>query len=398
MAEHVRLSGRGRRRFLTGHPWVYADDLNGTRPGRGALVELVGPDQERLGWGLHSADSKIAVRAISRAEPEPDEDFWSRRLDEAVALRARARLLDPAGACRVLHGDADGFPGLVVDRYANTLVVQSGAQASEELVPFVAAELPRRLAPHVAIAAVVERSDASVRRLEGLEPRTGVLSGTLPESLDVVEGGVTYSVDVLGGHKTGAYLDQRDNRTRVAQECEGANVLDAFSYDGLFGLRAARAGAREVLCLDQSREAGERLVATAERNGLADRVQFERANATRALKELSGAGREFDVVVVDPPAFARNRRELPGAARGYRDLARRGLELTVEGGLLVIASCSYAMSPAGFVEILGRASADAGRRAFLEHLAGAGVDHPALVTLPESAYLKCAFLRVGGRA
>ncbi len=398
MTETVRLTGRGRRRFRTGHPWIYADDLTGPRPGRGALVALEGPDGERLGWGLHSADSKIAVRAVSREEAEPDEAFWARRLDEAVALRACAGLLDPRGACRLLHGDADGFPGLVVDRYAGVLVLQSGAQASEELVPLAASGLPSRLADHVEVAAVVERSDASVRRLEDLPPRVGVLAGELPERVEVVEGDVAWTVDVLGGHKTGAYLDQRDNRARVAAECAGASVLDAFCYDGLFGLRAARAGAREVLCVDQSRDAGERLAAAAERNGVADRVRFERANATKALRELATAGRRFDVAVVDPPAFARNRRELPGAERGYRELARRALALVDEGGLLVMASCSHAVTPSAFVEILGRAAAEAGRRVFLEHLAGAGVDHPALLTLPESAYLKCAFLRVGGRA
>jgi len=391
----LRLTGRGRRWLAGGHPWVYADAVREVEAEPGDLVALEGPSGEALGWGLYSEGSKIAVRRIARGGPRPDHAFWAGRVARAIEARAEAGLLEPDGASRLIGGDADGVPGLIVDRYRDVLVASSGTQAADrmlaEIVELVEERLPFK------VTCVVDRSDTGVRRLESLEPRVTVMRGELPQELVVVEGDLCYEVDVLQGHKTGHYLDQRDNRARAAGLAPGRRVLDAFSYDGLFGIRAALAGAESVVCLDQSAACGERVLRNAERNGVADRVSFERANAMGELRAMAAEGRRFDVVVIDPPAFARNRRELAGAERGYVELNRRALELVEGAGWVVSASCSYNVKPERFVEYLGKAASLARRDVFLDELAGAAPDHPALLTLPESRYLKCAFLRVAPR-
>jgi 23S rRNA (cytosine1962-C5)-methyltransferase len=391
----IVLTGRGRRRVQGGHPWIYRDDVAQGEGGPGEVVRVDAPDGGTLGFGLHSTASKIAVRLVTRASEAPDRAFWRARVARAVEARRRGGYLAPEGACRLLGGDADGLPGFVVDRYAGVLVAQSGCQGSDAL---------RDLLLELAVEAlgtpvkhVLERSDASVRKLEALEPRVAWLRGGLAGPIEVLERvpgapDLAYEVDVLEGHKTGHYLDQRENRLRAAARAAGGRVLDAFSYDGLFGIRAALAGARAVLCIDQSAAAGERLLRNAERNGVHDRVRFERANAMTDLRARAQAGERYDLAIVDPPAFARNRREAEGAARGYRELNLRALTLLAEGGHLVTCSCSYNVRAADFLSFLAEASRDAGRPAWVVETAGAAPDHPALLTLPESHYLKCVVL------
>jgi 23S rRNA (cytosine1962-C5)-methyltransferase len=389
----VQLSGRGGRRLRGGHPWIYADDLALEEAEPGELVAVEDRSGRTVAWGAYSAASKIRVRCVSRGPAKPDRDFWRGRVARALDLRRRAGLLDPAGAARLSAGDADGLPGLVLDRYAGVGVLQCGTLFAERLAGTLI-ELVDELWPG-GLTAVLDRSDARVRRLEGLEARVELLRGELPQTLEIREDDLAYEVDVRGGHKTGHYLDQRDNRRRAAALAQGRDVLDAFSYDGLFGIRAALAGARSVLALDQSEAAGERLLRNAERNGVQGRVRFERADCMGDLRARAAAGEAYSLVVLDPPAFARNRREAAGAERGYRELNLRALRLIpAGGGDLVSASCSFAMSPEGFVGALARAAADAGREVLLTELTGASPDHPALLTLPESRYLKCAFLRV----
>ena len=388
----VVLSGKGRRWIEGGHPWAFRDDVASSDGSPGDLVAVEGPGGKPLGFGIYSAASRIAVRFVTRGKIEPDRAFWRDRLAAAVRARERLGYLDPRGACRLLGGDAEGIPGLVVDRYADVLVLQSGTEGADRMRVLVV-ELLDELLPF-RVACVVDRSDASVRRLEGLDRRVEVLRGEMPAEVLVREGDLEYAVDVLGGHKTGHYLDQRENRARAAGHAKGRRVLDAFSYDGLFGIRAALAGASSVLCLDQSEAALERAKANAARNGVADRVQCRRANAMTELRALAREELQFGLVVVDPPAFARNRREIAGAARGYTELNRRAMSLVEPGGTLVSASCSYNVRPEAFVEYLAKSSLLAARDAYLLELAGAAPDHPALLLLPESSYLKCAFLRV----
>ncbi len=394
----ITLTGKGRRGIRAGHPWVYADAVAAGEGEPGELCEVVDPAQETLGWGLFSAGSKIAVRMVTRAPAAPDRDFWAARVREALAARRALGLLRPDGALRLVHGDADGLPGFVLDCYAGVLVAQSGTQAADRmrdlLLELVEAELG------FPVRAVLDRSNASVRRLEGLEPRVEWLRGPAPAALEVVEPErdgsprLVYEVDLERGHKTGAYLDQEANRRRAARHAAGARVLDAFSYDGLFGVRAALAGAREVLCLDQSQEALERLARNAERNGVADRVRGERTNAMHDLRERAERGERYGLVIVDPPAFARNRREAEGAARGYRELNRRAAALTEPGGVLVSCSCSFHARRDAFLALVGEAAFLAGRAPRLFEATGAAPDHPVLLTLPETDYLKCAFVRL----
>ncbi len=388
----ILLSGKGRRRLQGGHPWVYRDDLAAGEASPGELVPVHAPDQSVLGWGLFSSQSRIAVRMVSGGEEQPNRAFWAERLARAVAVRRDLGYLDPEGACRLVHSDADGFPGWIVDLYGRVAVLQGTTQAVERMRPFLV-ELLLEALPFELLA-VVDRGDASVRRLEGLPLRVELVQGSLPETLVVTEGDLRYRVDVLAGHKTGHYLDQRENRALAARGAAGRRVLDAFSYDGLFGIRAALAGASEVLCLDQSEAAGERVLANAESNGVADRVRFERVNAMRDLRRRAQEGERYDLVIVDPPAFARNRKELVGAERGYVELNRRALELLADDGRLVSATCSHLVGRETFVGYLAAASLAAGRPAWVEHLRGAAADHPWLLSVPESAYLDCAFLRV----
>jgi len=394
----ITLSGRGRRRVLRGHPWIYSDDLTEGEGEPGELLPVAGPDGAPLGWGLYSSHSKISARLVTRTKDQPKREFWAQRVRLAIEARASAGLLDPAGACRLIAGDADGIPGLVADRYADVLVLQSGCQGSDRMLEFIV-ELIDEAMPFP-LNSVLNRSDTTVRRHEDLETRVEWLRGEREGSFEVVEQGpcverMVYEVDVLHGHKTGHYLDQRDNRVLAARSAEGGAVLDAFSYDGLFGIRAALAGAKSVLCLDQSESAGERVLRNAERNGVADRVRFEKVNAMHNLRDRVDQGESYRLVVCDPPAFARNKRESEGAHRGYRELARRGLALTELGGAFVIASCSYNIDRKSFTGCLADASLQVDREARIFNFTGASADHPVLATIPETDYLKCAFIRVG---
>jgi 23S rRNA (cytosine1962-C5)-methyltransferase len=393
----VILTGRGRRSIEAGHPWVYADDIASGGGESGALVELCDPREQPLGWGLLSTHSKIAVRLVSRERSAPDEAFWRARLRSALALRARHGLLQARGAVRLLAGDADGFPGLVADCYAGVLVFQCGTSGAENLRALVLGLLREELP--FELVAVLDRSDSTARRLEGLDKRVEWLAGEPREQVLVEEelpGAplLRYEVDLLGGHKTGHYLDQRTNRARAAQAARGARVLDAFCYDGLFGIRAALMGAARVLCVDQSAKALERVRRNAELNGVSERIEIERADLMRDLRERETRAERYELVVVDPPAFARSKRELEGALRGYRELNRRALALVETGGLLVSASCSYNVKPGPFLDVLAAACFESGRTVVLEELSGAAPDHPVLMTLPETWYLKCATLRV----
>lgn len=386
------LTGKGRRWLRSGHPWVYADDIADGDGEPGELVPVEEPGGALAGWGLHSTSSRIRVRMVTRSKEQPDRAFWKERVARAIATRERMGLLDPRDACRLLAGDADGIPGLVVDRYADALVLQSSIQGSDRMLEFLL-ELVLECLPFEP-GIIVDRSDTNVRKLESLERRVEILKGSADAPLVVEEGDLEYEVDLLEGQKTGHYLDQRVNRRRAAGLARGRHVLDAFSYDGLFGIRAALAGAESVLCIDQSKEAGERLMRNAERNGVLGRIEFQRANAMSELRARSLGPQRYGLVIVDPPAFARNRRELSGAERGYVELNRRAIALSQPGGHLVSASCSYNVRAEQFLRFLSSAAWDAGREVYLEALLTASVDHPVLLTLPESHYLKCAFLRV----
>ncbi|MFN9788003.1 MAG: class I SAM-dependent rRNA methyltransferase [Planctomycetia bacterium] len=389
VAGEVVLGGRGRRRLLSGHPWIFRDDVARSDAPPGAIARILAPQGELLGHGAWSAASKIAVRLVARGPRPLGPDFWTRRVAQCVARRAKMGLLEPSGACRLVAGDADGFPGLVVDRYADVLVVQSGTLAGDLLRERVVAALAAQLG--FPLRAVLDRSDASARKLEGLEKRVELVQGALEGEVVVEEAGLSYSVDVRAGHKTGHYLDQRDNRREAARHARGASVLDAFCYDGLFGVRAALAGARRVLCLDQSEAALERTRANAERNGVLHLVATERVDCMDDLRERAQRGERHGLVIVDPPAFAKNRAAVAGAARGYVELNRRAFGLVEDGGVVVSASCSYNIRASDFFDHVREGAQAAGVEARVLASRGAAPDHSVLLGLPESDYLKCVF-------
>jgi len=392
------VSAKGRRWLERGHPWVYRDDIQRgfvEHVTPGTVIAVLDPKGKRIGWALASPASRIAARIVSREETQPDREFWKKRITHAFEYRAKLGYLEPDGACRLIAGDSEGFPGWVVDRYADVLVLQSGT-ASADAMRTMWVELLLECSP-VPVRAILDRSDAAVRKHERLLPRVefvhGDINGEIEGTVAVREGELCYEVDVEHGHKTGHYLDQRENRIAATSDCAGKVVLDAFSYDGLFGIRAALSGAKDVLCLDQSAEAGERVLRNAERNGVADRVRFEKVDCMTDLRRRVSATTRYDLVACDPPPFARNRRAASGAERGYVELNRRALEILAPGGLLVTSSCSHNVKAADYVQFLARASSMANRTTFIESLRGAALDHRVLLALPESSYLKCAFLR-----
>lgn len=389
----VTLSGKGRRWLMKGHPWVYRDDIADGDGTRGELVPVEDPNGAPLGWGLYSTASRIAVRMVTRQAEQPNREFWASRMRRAVEHRKQLGMMDPAESCRVLSGDADGFPGLVIDRYAKTFVVQSGSQGSDRMRDFLLELLKEALPfqPEV----IIDRSDASVRKLEKLEPRVETIEGSVEGPVLARDGGLIYEVDVFKGHKTGHYLDQSRNRRAAAERGKGGRVLDAFSYDGLFGLHAALAGAEQVTCLEQNKAACERIMANAERNGLLDKIKVERVDCMKDMRARAEKDERYELIIVDPPAFARSKKEIEGAERGYVELNRRAFDLAPPGGSVVTASCSYNVSAQDFVQFIGKSAHLARREVWIEELAKASPDHPHLATLPESDYLKCAFLRVG---
>ncbi len=387
MGDKVTLTAKGERWHRTRHPWVYRDDVKPADEAlAGRVVRVESPSGRALGQAFFNPRSKIALRWLTDNPEEPvDRGFWASRLEAALDLRRR--VVEDSSAFRLIYSEADGFPGLIVDRYGEVLVVQSLSMGIEQVLPILLDLLQEKLKP----AAIVARNDSSVRALEGLPQEKKVLQGSVPEQLEIQEGQARFRVDVMQGHKTGLYLDQRENRIWAAGYARG-RVLDAFAYQGGFSVHAA-ARAEEVLALEDSAAAVERVTENARLNGRAQ-VRAERANAFDRLRELERGGERFDLVILDPPAFAKNRTQLQDALRGYLEINLRALRLVKSGGILITCSCSYLVREELFAELLQRAAADSGRSVRLREVRLQARDHPILVTHPESRYLKCAALEV----
>jgi 23S rRNA (cytosine1962-C5)-methyltransferase len=383
----VRLTPKGLGRARSGHPWIYRSDLAELPAGLrgGDAVGVVGPRSEFLGLALYSSSSLIALRFFHR-HPDPLEPaFWTARIDAALELR---RALFPgASACRLVYGESDGLPSLVADRYGAYLVVQTLSQGAERLRDLWVGHLVARLSP----AGVLARNDVRVRELEGLPQSVEVLYGEVPESVEVEINGLRFLLDLHGGQKTGAFLDQRENYLAAAEHARG-RVLDAFSYQGGFALHAARRAER-VEAVEISRTALQRGEENARLNGI-DRIRFVEANAFDYLHEVDSRGERFDTVILDPPAFARNRKALESGLRGYKEINLRAMRLLAPGGVLVTCSCSHHLSEPMFLELIGAAALDAGRTCQILERRGQSRDHPVLATCPETGYLKCVIARV----
>ena len=380
----VTITKRGEQRVRNGHPWIYKSDVVAVDAAGGDLVAVVDHRGQQTGHALYSDRSEIALRMFTRAAPPPDLSLWRERLRQARDFRTSLGL--DATAFRLVHGEADLLPGLVVDRYGDCLVVQALAQTTDRMLPEITARLVELLAP----AGILARNDPKVRLLEGLEQRVEVLYGTVPETIEVREGAVVYDVDPFRGQKTGLFLDQRENRIAAARYAHG-RVLDAFSYNGGFALTLAPVS-REVVAVDISEAAVERIRANARRNGITN-VEARAMNVFDELRELERRGERFDTIVLDPPAFAKNKAAVPKALSGYKEINLRALKLLPPGGFLITCSCSYNVSEAAFAEVLAAAAIDARADVTVVEKRMQGRDHPVLMTVPETFYLKCFVLR-----
>jgi 23S rRNA (cytosine1962-C5)-methyltransferase len=382
----VRVSHKGAARIRRGHPWVFRSDVQPPRGvPDGAVVEVTGPRGVKLGFAFFSSRSEICLRMLERGERLAD-DFLAVRL--ASALAWREQVATGTEACRLVHGEGDRLPSLIVDRYGGYLVVQTLSQGTERLKAEIVGRLVESLAPR----GILERNDPKARALEGLERRVGLLYGEVPETVEVIEGGVRLEVDLWKGQKTGLFLDQRENHQAAAGYARG-RVLDAFAYNGGFGMQVA-ARVEQVTLVDASAEAVARAQRIAEQNGLAN-VLCREANAFDLLRELETTGERFSTVILDPPAFAKSRAAVPRAARGYKEINLRGLKLLAPGGFLITCSCSHHVHEADFETIVADAAADAGVSVTLVEKRRQARDHPVLLGVPETHYLKCLVLRRG---
>lgn len=383
----VVVSSRGVARLKAGHVWVYRSDIvSAAEVGPGAVVPVHDERGRFLGTAVYSSSSQIAIRMISRRAVEDFPALVRERIAAAIAYRER--VVRESDACRVVFSEGDGLPGLIVDRYHDVLALQVLTQAmdAEPARATVMEELRERLQP----AAIVERVDGRVRELEQLpERRSGVLYGEKPNTVFTMNG-VRFHFDALEGQKTGAFLDQRENYAAAADYAHG-EALDVFCYQGGFALHLAKKATR-VTGVDSSRPALE----VADKNGLLNQqdVEWIEANAFDLLRDYAAAGRQYDTIVLDPPAFAKSRKNLETAMRGYKELNLRALKMLRPGGILVTCSCSYHVSEPEFAGMVAEAAADAHRGLRLIERRGQAKDHPILLSVPETGYLKCLILSV----
>jgi 23S rRNA (cytosine1962-C5)-methyltransferase len=378
--DQVLVTPAGAARLLAGHHWLFRPQLVGGEPEDGAVVRVVDTRGRFLGMALHSARSAIALRLLTSEQRAIDETFIHERI--AAARARRAPWLSGVAAYRLIHGEADGLPATVVDVYGEHLVVQTLSAGSERLLPLLATGLIETLAP----ASILLRNDPAVRLLEGLRREIRPLFGAPPSQLHLREGAVHLTADLRHGQKTGLFLDQRENRIAV-EKLGGKRVLDCFTYQGGFALQAA-ARAEQVLAVDISRECLERVQENARLNGF-DHIRPLEGNTFDVLRSLAISSQRFDLIILDPPAFAKNRAALEGALRGYKEINLRALKLLAPGGRLVTSSCSYHLSEVRFGMMLREAAADARRTVRVLARRGQGIDHPVLLGVPETSYLKC---------
>ncbi len=379
------------RRARDGHPWIFSNEIGSIDPGLvpGEAAALHTSRGEFLGTVYFNPHSLIAARILSRDPEDIDSvDFFRRRLERALAYRRR--LYGGLDGLRLVYGEGDELPGLVVDCYGGVLSVQFLTLGIDRRRDLVLAALQETLAP----AAVVARNDVAVRELEGLEQKVELLAGRLPDPVVYREGDLEFRVDLTGGQKTGAFLDQKENHRILAGRVTGGKVLDLFCYAGGWSLHAARFGAAAVTGIDASAAAVALAQDNACRNGLEGSCRFVQADAFEYLRDAGRSGERFDLVVLDPPAFVKSRKKLEEGVRGYLTVNRRALELVAPGGYLVTCSCSHHLDAETFLGMLRQAARQARRSVRLMELRGQAFDHPVLLACPETAYLKCALLQV----
>jgi 23S rRNA (cytosine1962-C5)-methyltransferase len=379
----VRVTSRGAERWVRGHPWIFRSDVEGG-PGQPGVVAVRDPRGRFIGQALYSPKSEIRLRLLERTDRRIDTAWWRERIAAALARR---REID-ATAYRVVHGEGDGLPSLVVDRYDRWVVAQLLSAGLETMRADILAALIDVLGPE----GILLRNDVAVRRREGLPEAVELVHGTVPESVEVREGPVRYLAAPWTGQKTGAFLDQRPNRLVAGHRAiAGGRALDCFAYHGSFALHLARRSAH-VIALDVSPDALARGRANAELNGF-ENIEWREGDAFETLRAYERARERFDTIVLDPPAFAKSRATVPQALRGYREINLRAMRILNPGGVLVTASCSFHVRRPEFFHMLEEAAGDSGRSMVLDAILGQGEDHPEVLTIPETGYLKGAVLR-----
>ena len=381
----VTISPRGEQRIRGGHPWIYRADVVDVSATGGEIVEVIGPRRRRIGSALFSDRSQISIRMLTLGDGAvADEMLLRSRIEQAVRFRESLAL--DATAYRLVHGEADLLPSLVVDRYGDHIVIQALSQGMDRLLPAITSILIDVVQPK----GILARNDPKVRALEGLPQSVDVLHGEIPDSIVVREGPIEYDVDLRKGQKTGLFLDQRENREAAARYARG-RLLDCFSYNGGFALRLART-CPEAEALDISADAVDRIRANAIRNGV-PHLQAREVNVFDELRRLERAGERYDTVVLDPPAFAKNKASIPNALAGYKEINLRAMRLLRPGGYLITCSCSYNVNEEMFASVIQEASVDSHTPVTLVEKRMQGRDHPVLVGVPETYYLKCFILR-----
>lgn len=381
--------GKGRN-AENGHLWIYANEIENVdgEYENGDIIEAYNFRGEFIGKGFINDVSKIAIRIMTRdINEEINEEFFRKRLRAAWTYR---KTVIDTSSCRFLFGEADFVPGMIIDKYEDYYVIQSLALGIDKYKDIVV----KLLTEEYNAKGVYERSDARVRELEGMEQTKGFLTEPFDTNLEIIENGVKYHVDIENGQKTGFFLDQKENRAAIQRLCKDADVLDCFTHTGSFALNAGIAGAKSVLGVDISDYAVECCRKNAELNGLSDRVKFESHNAFDILREWSREGRQYDVVILDPPAFTKSRSTIDGATRGYKEINLRGIKLVKPGGYFVTCSCSHFMYPDLFRDTIAEAALDANRTLRQVEFRTQAADHPILWNSDESYYLKFYIFQV----
>ena len=378
------------------HPWIFSgavERIEGT-PANGDTVQVCDVQGGFLAWAAYNPQSQICARVWSwQGEEKIDADFMRRKISNALNARKDLKLNQHSNGMRLIHGESDNLPGLIVDQYAEVLVVQLGSAGAERWRETIADVLQELCKP----VCIYERSDSDGRVLEGLTIRNEILRGKLPDQLSITENGIRIALDVAAGQKTGFYLDQRDNRKLIGELAEGRDVLNCFCYTGGFSLYALRGGAKSVLSIDSSAEALQLAQRNVELNGLdATRAEWQDKDVFEALRKLRDANKKFDLIVLDPPKFAPTAAFAEKAARAYKDINLLGFKLLRPGGILATFSCSGGISDDLFQKIIAGAALDAGVDAQIVHKVHAAADHPVLLSFPEGFYLKGLVLRVVG--
>ncbi|MBN1278455.1 MAG: class I SAM-dependent rRNA methyltransferase [Chlorobium sp.] len=384
----IRLKPKEQRRLLKGHLWVFSNELQ-TVPkdiAAGETVQLLTHDNKLLGTGFYNPHSLIAFRLLSRSGELPDKAFFRKKIAEALRLREAIYSLDDSNAWRLVHGESDGLPGLIIDRFNRVIVLQAFSAGMDRHLPLISEVIDELLKPE----AIVIRNESQLRELEGLPLYKDIVKGERSSTCQTIhDAGISYEVDLHEGQKTGFFLDQRENRRFIRSFSKGADVLDVFTNDGGFALNALHGGARSAIMVDISEETLKRAEKNALLNGF-ENFSLITGDAFSLLSTMTEAKERFDVVILDPPSFTKSRKNLPAALKAYKKLNKLGLQLVKPGGFLATASCSHHVSEEDFLETIHQAALSAGRQLRMIHKNSQPPDHPVLLSMPETGYLKFA--------